>query len=33
MAPDAVVLNNSDMTLAQQMEWIEPILEEKIRGI
>ena len=33
MAPDAVVLNISDMTLAQQMEWIEPILEEKIRGI
>ena len=21
------------LTLAQQMEWIEPILEEKIRGI
>lgn len=31
-APDAIVLNNSEMTLEEQMEWIEPILQEKIRG-
>ena len=32
MAPDAIVLNNSNMTLEQQMEWIAPILEEKLRA-
>lgn len=31
-APDAIVLNNSGMTLEEQMEWIEPILQEKICG-
>lgn len=30
MAPDAIVLDNSNMTLEQQMEWIAPILEEKL---
>ena len=29
-AADAVVLDNSGMTLAQQMEWIEPILAERL---
>lgn len=29
-APDAIVLNNSDMTLEDQMRWITPILEEKL---
>lgn len=32
MAPDAIVLDNSNMTLEQQMEWIAPILEEKLRA-
>lgn len=31
MAPDAIALNNSDMTLEEQMAWIEPILEERLR--
>ena len=29
-APDAIVLNNSEMTLEDQMRWIEPILKEKL---
>lgn len=29
-APDAVVLDNSHMTLEDQMEWIAPVLEEKL---
>lgn len=29
-APDAIVLNNSEMTLEDQMRWITPILEEKL---
>lgn len=29
-APDAVVLDNSHMTLAEQMEWVEPLLREKL---
>lgn len=32
MAPDAIVLDNSNMTLEQQMEWIAPILEEKLKA-
>ena len=32
MAPVAIVLFNSNMTLEQQMEWIAPILEEKLRA-
>lgn len=32
MAPDAVVLDNSEMTLDEQMAWIEPLLAEKING-
>lgn len=29
-ASDAIVLNNSEMTLEDQMRWITPILEEKL---
>ena len=29
-APDAIVLDNSNMTLEDQMRWITPILEEKL---
>lgn len=31
-APDAIVLDNSHMTLEEQMAWIEPILAERIGG-
>lgn len=30
-APDAIELDNSEMTPAQQMEWILPIVQERIR--
>lgn len=29
IASDAIVLNNGEMSLAEQMEWIEPLLREK----
>lgn len=29
-ADDAIVLDNSDMTLEQQMDWIEPILQQRL---
>lgn len=31
-AVDAIVLDNSDMTLEEQMEWITPFLREKLCG-
>ena len=30
-APDAIGLDNSNMTPSEQMEWIEPILRSKLR--
>lgn len=30
-APDAIELDNSEMTPAQQMEWVLPIVKERIR--
>lgn len=30
-APDAIELNNSEMTPAQQMEWILPIVQERLQ--
>ena len=32
MAPDAIVLNNSNMTLEQQMEWIAQKKKKKLRA-
>jgi cytidylate kinase len=31
-ADDAIVLDNSRMTVAQQMEWVMKIIKEKING-
>ncbi len=30
-APDAIVLDNSNMTLDEQMQWIEPFLRNKLK--
>ena len=30
-APDAIELDNSEMTPAQQMEWILPIVQERLQ--
>ncbi len=30
-APDAIVLDNSDMTIDEQMKWIEPLLRKELK--
>ncbi len=30
-APDAIVLDNSNMTLEEQMQWIEPFLRKELK--